>query len=94
MAEAETSDSRTSASASVASITGPSSEHEAPSAPLLLSRLRCPQPAISRKWKVALNSPPRGKRRSAGHGNFDPKSVTPSQEFLNEQLSVSAGKLF
>ena len=41
--------------------------------------------------------PPRGKRRSAGRGNFDPKSVTPAQrvrEVPDEQLCVSAGKLF
>ena len=41
--------------------------------------------------------PPRGKRRSAGRGNFEPKSVTPAQrvrEVPDEQLCVSAGKLF
>ena len=73
-------------------------EDEATSAPSLLEKLRCPQPAaIARKRKVTVNPPPRGKRRSAGRGNFDPKSVTPAQrvrEFPNEQLSVSAGKLF
>ena len=65
--------------------------------PSLLGKLRCPQPSdISRKRRVFVN-PPCGKRRSAGHGNFDPKSVSPSQrvcKFPNKQLSVSAGKLF
>ena len=45
-----------------------------------LATLRCPQPVtIARKQKVAINQPPRGKRRSTARGTFDPKSVTPSQ---------------
>ena len=73
-------------------------EDEPTSVPSLLEKLRCPQPAaIAKKRKLTVNPPPRGKRRSAGRGNFDPKSVTPAQrvrEFPEEQLSVSAGKLF
>ena len=34
-----------------------------------LVTLRCPQPAtITRKWKVAINPPPREKRKSAARG--------------------------
>ena len=66
-------------SASVESETEPTSDEPTPG-PSLLATLRCPQPAaIARKRKVAVNpGPPRGKRRSAGRGNFDPKSVTPA----------------
>ena len=44
-----------------------------------------------------ISPPPHGKRRLAGCGNFDPMSVFPLQhvwEFSDEQLTVSAGKLF
>ena len=61
--------------------------------------LRCPQPAtIARKRKVAINPPPRGKRRSlAARGTFDSKSVTlhnASARVPDEQFTVLAGKLF
>ena len=62
-----------------------------------LMTLCCPQAAtILRKGKVAINLPPRGKRRSAARGTFSPKSVTPSRvrEFPDEHLTVSASKLF
>ena len=85
-------------SASVESETEPTSDEPTPG-PSLLATLRCPQPAaIARKRKVTVNpGPPRGKRRSAGRGNFDPKSITPAQrvrEVPDEQLCVSAGKFF
>ena len=49
------------------SVAGPS---PAVTAPSLLGKLHCPQPVdISRKRRVPINSP-RGKRRSAGCGNF------------------------
>jgi hypothetical protein len=60
--------------------------------------LKCPKNSeIARKRKVLLNPPPKGKRRSRGHGTFDPKSVTPMQrvkEFSDENLCVSNKKLF
>ena len=88
--------------ASGSNAVGPSAsatvDNEAVPGHSFLATLHCPQPAtIARKRKVAINPPPRGKRRSAARGTFDPKSVTPSQrvrEFPDEQLTVSAGKLF
>ena len=48
-------------------VVGPSPTVTAPS---LLGKLHCPQPLdISRKRRVPV-SPPRGKRQSAGRGNF------------------------
>ena len=75
----------------------PSMEHEVIILPSLFDKFRSPQPAeIGRKRKTSIN-PPRGKRRSAGRGSFDPKSVGPAQrvrEFPENHLCVSAGKLF
>ena len=64
----------------------------------LLDRLKAPaRSELSRKRAVQTNPPPKGKRRSSSRGNSDPKSVSPQQrlsEFPDEELSVSAGKLF
>ena len=78
--------------ASVSNAVGPSAsttvDDKAVPGHSFLATLRCPQPAaIARKRKLAINPPPRGKRRSAVRGTFDPKSVTPSQrvrEFPDE----------
>ena len=75
----------------------PLTEHEVVILPSLFDKLRSPQLAeIGRKRKTSVN-PPCGKRRSAGRGSFDPKSVGLAQrvrEFPESQLCVSAGKLF
>ena len=64
----------------------------------ILSRLRSPKDSeISRKRKIQLNPPPKGKRRSRGHGTFDPKSVTPLQrvkDFPEQNLCVSNKNYF
>ena len=74
-------------------IVGPSSTVSS-----LFAKLHCPQPAdITRKGKVAIYPSLHGKCRSARHGNFHPKSALPLYhilEFPDEQLTVSAGKLF
>ena len=75
----------------------PSTKHKVVILPSLSDKLRSPQPAeIGRKWQTSVN-PPRGKRRSAGLGSFDPKSVGPAQrvrEFSENHLCVLAGKFF
>ena len=89
--------SRTKESSTSSQPLAPDSASESSGIPSLLSRLRSPQPAeISRKRKTVVN-PPRGKRRSHGRSNFNPRSVAPAQrvkEFPEEPINVSAGKLF
>ena len=62
----------------------------------LLQRLKSPTPAeISCKRKI--NPPPKGKRQCQEMASTGPKGVTLSQqvkEFPNEQVTVSADKLF
>ena len=51
---------------------------------------------LARKCKVSAN-PPCGRKRSQGSSSSDPKSVLPSdrvRQYPNQQLTVSAGKLF
>ena len=77
-----------------------SSDSEASSSSIvsLLDRLKSPMPAdISRKRQTKTNPPPIGKRQCRGNTASDPRSVEPSkrvQEFPNELLKVSGGKLF
>ena len=62
--------------ASIAGSLAVAMEDQVISAPTLLGKLRCPQPAtIARKRRVTINPPPYGRRRSEGRGNFDPKSA-------------------
>ena len=74
---------------------GSSSSEQPPS---LLERLKAPTPsAIARKRQTKTNPPPVGKRQCRGNAASDPKTVEPSkrvQEFPNEELKVSRGKLF
>ena len=65
---------------------------------LLMQKLWSPRVSDqARKQKVSTNAPPLGKWRRGGRGSADPKSVTPAQrveEFSNEEVTVSNGKLF
>jgi len=61
--------------------------------------LKCPRPSeLSRNRKVHCNPPPpKGKKRSSGVRGLNDPHVPPSKtlsEFPNEQLVVSAGRLF
>ena len=64
----------------------------------LLDRLKAPTPSdLTRKRKIACNPPPKGKKRSCGRGENNPKSVTPIQrvkENPDECLTVSNKQLF
>ena len=65
----------------------------------LLDRLKYPRPSeLSRNRKVHCNPPPpKGKKRSSGARGLNDPHVPPSKrvsEFPNEQLVVSAGRLF
>ena len=80
--------------ASVACSSAAAMEDQAISMLTRLEKLRCPQPAaIVRKGRVTINPPPCGKQRSEGCGNFAQVRQC-VREFPDEQLSVSAGKLF
>ena len=74
---------------------GSSSSEQPPS---LLERLKAPTAAaIARKRQTKTNPPPVGKRQCRGNAASDPKTIEPSkrvQDFPNEQLKVSGGKLF
>ena len=64
----------------------------------LLDRLRSPAPsALGRKRKVHCNPPPMGVRRAARSFTMKQPNIKPEQrvrEFVNEELTVSASKLF
>lgn len=66
-------------------------------APSLLDRLKSPTASdLSRKRRVSVNQPPKGKKRCKGSTAAEP-SVSPAErvrEFPDEQLSVVQGKLF
>lgn len=64
----------------------------------LLARLHAPSASdLSRKRVIHASKLPMGKKRSVYCSKHDPKGVSPSQrvkEFPDENLTVSAGKLF
>lgn len=65
----------------------------------LLERLKCPSTSeLSRKHQVHCNQPPpKGRKRSSGERGLNDLNVPPSKrvsEYPNEQLTVSAGKMF
>ena len=63
----------------------------------LLDRLKCPRPSeLSRCRRVHCN-PPKGRKRSSGERGQNDPHVSPSKwvsEYPNEQLTVSARRLF
>ena len=68
------------------------------SSTLLLDRLRAPQPSDLARSRQLKRNPPVGKKRhQPSKTSHDPKSVSLHQrlrEFANENLTVSACKLF
>ena len=98
MAE-ESSSSVACSSATSSSIPTSDSESTISNTVSLLDRLKCPRPSeLSRNRKVHCNPPPpKGKKRSSGERGLNDPHVPPSKrvsEYPNEQLVVSAGRLF
>ena len=84
---------------SLSSASASKSESESESAVVsLLDRLKCPQPSeLSPSRKVHCNPPPKGRKRSSGERGRNDPHIPPSKrvhEYPNEQLTVSAGRLF
>ena len=88
------SESRRSSDSDLSSTAGSSLPSSNPS---LIDRLRAPQKSILSCKRVIRKNKPGSHRKKRPFCSTDPKSVTPVsrvREFPNENLTVSAGKLF